>query len=337
MRKMLKNTTRIMAMSLLLSIALAGCGVAGTKQSTTGTSDKMGTAASQESKAKQEFKKIRIGVMSDAGAVPFVIAEQQGFFAKKGLDVKITVFKSAVDRDTALQTGNLEGAMTDMLSIILFKEAGVDVKMTSDTYGNYRLITAKTLDAAKFGKLDKVSIGLSSNTVIDFATQKIAEAKGFQAKLNKTAIPQMPVRLEMLKAGKIDGATLPEPLATAAVIDGGAPVSSTEELKLYPAIFIMTQAALKDNSAGIKAMYEAYNEAVAYLNGKKTDEFFDFLVTKLGFPPELKGKFQLPGFTKIGAPDAATFKVTSDWMKEMGLAKNIYKYEDLSDTSLLPK
>ncbi len=68
--------------------------------------------------------------------------------------------------------------------------------------------------------IESKQIGLSSNTVIEFATTVIADEMGFYDSLEKVAIPQMPVRLEMLSTNELSGATLPEPLATNAVMDG---------------------------------------------------------------------------------------------------------------------
>ncbi|MHB1455130.1 MAG: ABC transporter substrate-binding protein [Saccharofermentanales bacterium] len=320
----MRNITRIIAAVLSLSVLMAGCAAG-----PTGT-------VSPDASLSPSPKAIRIGVMSDVGAVPFMVAQDQGFFEARGLDVTITVFKSAMDRDAALQTGNLDGAMSDMLSIILFKEAGFDVKMTSDTYGNYKMITSPALDLAEFNRLTTISIGLSTNTVIDLATQKIAEAKGFYGRLAKIAIPQMPVRLEMLRAGELNGATLPEPLASAAMLSGGELVASTEELDLYPAIFVMAQSALDENPQGIRLMYEAYNEAAGYLNSMDAGDIFDFLVESLSFPATLKDRFELPQFKMIQAPDAPSFDVVSTWAKDAGLSKSIYEYDAMTDISVLP-
>lgn len=285
---------------------------------------------------EKKTQTLKIGVISDVGAIPFVIAEQQGFYKKRGLNIDIQVFKSAMDRDTALQTGNLDGAMADMLTIIFFNDAGFDVKMTSQTKGNYRLITSPKLNADSFMKLKSPTIGLSSNTVIDFATQKVAEAQGFDQKMSKVAIPQMPVRLEMLGAGELNGATLPEPLASSAILDGGSVIGSTEDFNLYPGIFMMTQTILNQNPKSVKLLYEAYNEAVTYINQANTQNYFNFLVERLGFPINLEGHFLMPKFSPAMPPDMKTFKETSAWMKKTELTKSNYSYERLTNTSVLP-
>lgn len=307
---------------LIIFTGITACGNTGRK-----------SEVENPSSPSRNFTKLKIGIMSDVGAVPFLMAKELGLYEKRGLEVELQVFKSAVDRDTMLQTGNLDGAMADILSVIFFNEAGVDVKMTSNTFGNYRLVSSPDLDIYSFQKLPKKSIGISSNTVIEFTTQKIAKAKDFESTLEMVAIPQMPVRLEMLTAKKLSGATLPEPLASAALSNGGVIIGSTRNLELYPAIFIMTQASIDKNLEGIKLFYDAYNEAVLDLNKKNCTEYFDVLVAKLAFPSSLKGKFDMPEFEKIGPPDKKTFDEISSWMLAKGLIKNQYTFSSLYEKS----
>ena len=283
-----------------------------------------------------ENKQLDIGVMSDLGAVPIVIAKEKGFFEEENIDVNLEVFRSAVDRDSALQTNNLDGAMADMLTIFFYREAGYDMKMVSNTYGNYKLVSSPDLTSEEFMAVDKKQIGLSSNTVIDFATSVIADEMGFTDTLDKVAIPQMPVRLEMLGSNELSGATLPEPLATNAMIDGGALIGDTEGQGLYPAIMIFSQASIEENTEAIESFFLAYNEAVDYLNTTDASEYYDILVEDLGFSESLENIFEIPEFEYIGIPDQSTFDVAQAWMQEAGLIEKAYEYEAISQLNLLP-
>jgi len=284
---------------------------------------------------KKENSKLTIGVMSDVGAVPFLIAQENGYFDDLGLDVEIQVFKSALDRDAGLQTGNLQGAMVDMLTIFFFNEADVSMKMTSDTYGNYKMVTSPELTVDEFMAETEKPIGMSSNTVIDFATQLIAKDQGFSDQLLSVAIPQMPVRLEMLKNGELGGATLPEPLASASMLNGGQVVGDTEGLGLYPAIFVFSEETIENNREAIEKFYEAYNQAVDYLNKTDSSVFFQVLVDQLSFPDILADSFNMPIFSKAAPADKHTFEVTMYWMMEQGLIHSIHYYEAYSDASML--
>jgi len=278
---------------------------------------------------EENLEEINFGVMSDVGAVPFLIAEKEGFYEEAGVDVNITVFRSALDRDTALQTGNLDGAMADMLTILFYKESGMDFKMTSSTYGNYRLISSPNLNKKDFSALDSPQVGISSNTVIDFSTDLVISKLGMDDKVEKVAIPQMPVRLEMLYENSLDGSTLPEPLAYTAKFQGGEVIGDTEELNLYPGIVIFSSDILDEQSQTLVKFYEGYNMAVEYLNKTDKNEFYDYLVEELGFSENIKDSFEFPEFTKREAPDKYTFNTVSGWMLEKDLIKEKYSYLDV--------
>lgn len=286
--------------------------------------------------AKEEATQtLKIGVMSDLGAAPFVIAKEKGLFDDLGLDVEITVFKSATDRDTAMQTGNLDAAMADMLTIVFYNDAKFEAKMTSATYGNYVMVSTPNLTEADLKTLDKVKVGISANTVIDFATQQIAANSGLEQTIETIAIPQMPVRLEMLSAGELETATLPEPLASAAVLSGGEKLSGTIDLGLQPGIFIVTKKVIDEKSKAVEKLYEGYNQGVEYLNSTDQSEYIQLLVDQLGFPPSLVDSFDFPILSKATPADEVTFSTVLSWMKERALTTSDYNFKDLSTDSFV--
>lgn len=274
---------------------------------------------------------LRIGLMSDVGAIPFMYASEQGFFKDAGLNVEMTVFKSAMDRDTALQTGNLDGVMADTLTIIFYNNAGFDAKMTSNTYGKYDMITRSQLTLEEALQLSKLKVGISSNTVIDFVTDQIVTDLSIKNKTEKIAIPQMPVRLEMLKNGELDAATMPDPLASAAVLDGGVMISGTEEMNLYPGVFIFATKSINDKQAEIAKFYQVYNETMEKLNGIPVDTYYDMLQDKLGFPPILKGNFTVPKFQPAKAADEHTYDQVLEWMQVKKLTDSDFTYAEMTD------
>ncbi len=299
---------------LLITVLLASCG----KQNTSQVNDSLS-----------------IGVMPDMGAIPFVIAYENGYYSELGLDMDIQVFKSSQDRDTALQTGNLDGAMADFLTIFFFKQSDFDVQITSDTYGNYIMVTSPTITAEEMKQLDSISIGMSSNTVIDFTTEMIASEELFSNQLEKVAIPQMPVRLEMLQSGALNGATFPDPLATTAILNGGEKVSDTESFDLYPAIFMMNQSVIDEQKDAVTAMYIAYNKAVAYLNETDPSDYYTVLVDVLGFSEEMEESIKIPTYVPIQAADEHTFQITQEWMLDNNLITDTYDYNSLYNNEFL--
>jgi NitT/TauT family transport system substrate-binding protein len=279
---------------------------------------------------KKELQEIKIGILPDLDSIPLIIAEQNGYFDDSVVKITIETFKSAKDRDSALQSGNIDGAISDMLAAAFAAEGGFDVKMTSKTDGSYKLLVNADKGIDSFEKLKGNQIAISENTIIEYATDMMLKEGNLKAEdIEKVAIPQMPVRLEMLQNGKVAAATLPEPLASAAMKNGAVLLNSSDKLGINPGVLLFTTKATMDKSVEIKAFYTAYNKAVDYLNKEDKSKYIDALIEKAGFPADVKDVLVLPQYNKAVLPSEKDFANVIDWLTEKKLIKNSYKYEDL--------
>lgn len=292
-----------------------------------------GCANKKEDKGeKGQLKAITIGLMPDVDSIPFIIAEEKGFFKEEGINVNLKSFKSAVDRDSALQSGNLDGAVSDMLAAAFSKEGGFDTVITSLTSGSYKLVVNQNEQITKIGDLKGKSIAISKNTIIEYVTDKMLAAGGLKSEdINKVIIPQIPTRLEMLHNGKITAATLPEPMASVAHSQGGKVLNSSDQLGVYPGVLLFTGKAAKDNDKEIAAIYRAYNKAIDYLAKEPMDNYIDIIIQKGGFPASVKGSLVLPNYQKPALPTEKDIAECLNWLKERQLIKKDYTYKDLVD------
>ena len=222
---------------------------------------------------------LKIGLMPDIDSIPFIIAQEKGYFKEEGVDVELQYFKSAMDRDSALQSGNLDGGVSDMLAAGFAKAGGFDVKITSSTNGNYCLIAGTGNTAKSLAEMKGQNISVSKNTIIEFVLDEmLAQNNMTEADINKTVIPQIPTRLEMLQNGKLDGAVLPEPMGSIAVKNGSYLVNSSEAMKINPGVMVFTNDSVENKKEVIKAMYRAYDKAIEYLNSTPQEEYMDLVI-----------------------------------------------------------
>ncbi len=284
--------------------------------------------------AQKLSQTLTIGVLPDVDSIPIIIAQEKGFFEKEGLGVKIEHFKSAPDRESALQAGSIDGAVSDMLSAAFLTEGGFKVAMTSMTNGSYKLLAGPVMNGST--DIKGQSIAISTNTIIEYATDKMLAKIGLTPEdVAKTAIPQIPVRLEMLSSGQIGGATLPEPLASSAVKAGAMVLDSTDNLGINPGVLLFKTDVIESKNAEIAAFYRAYNSAVEYLKGAQVSEYADILVDVAGFPEEVKDSLSLPAYTPAAFPSAEDFEGVMAWLTEKGLIKQAYQYDDLVNKSFV--
>lgn len=297
---------------LILALALAaGCG-------------------NSNDKTQKDLQPITIGLMPDTDSLPFIIAKEKGYFAEEGIEVNIQQYKSAMDRDSALQSGNLDGAVSDMLAVAFAKAGGFDVKVTSFTDGSYKLIASKDAGINNVKVLAGKDVAVSRNTIIEYVTDQILAKEGMDSEsINKVIIPQIPTRLEMLQNGKLAAATLPEPMASIAVSNGCTYVTGSDELGINPGVIMFTAKTVDNKTAEIAAMYRAYNKAVDYLNNTSRDEYIDLVVEKGGFPPAAKEALKLPEYHKAALPKESDVTDCIKWLNNKGLVKEHFSYQDI--------
>lgn len=298
----------------LMMLTVAGCG---------------GGSQSAEKKST-EMKELTIGTMPDVDSIPFIIAQEKGYFKEEKVNVVLKPFKSAMDRDSALQSGNLDGAISDMLAVAFAKEGGFDVKITSLTSGSYKLVAGKDEPSTTVEALKGKDVAISKNTIIEYVTDRIlAEAKMKDTDMNKVIVPQIPTRLEMLQNGKIAAVTLPEPLASIAIGNGAKLINSSDRLNINPGVMMFTGKTTAEKSAELAAMYRAYNRAIEYLEKEPQENYIDLLIEKGGFPPSVKGSLVLPKYKKAVVPEEKDVKECIEWMVGKSLIKKTYSYQDL--------
>ena len=120
-----------------------------------------------------------------------------------------------MERDAALQTGSVDASVTDYMGAMLLHSKGLKVSLPIACQGGFRLVFGRNKELDEIADLRGKHIGLSSNTLIDYATERaLVDAKGKPLPYTRVEVQKIPIRLEMLSSGELDAAILPEPFAT---------------------------------------------------------------------------------------------------------------------------
>ena len=275
---------------------------------------------------------LKVGILPDADSIPLIVAEEEGFFAENGLEIEIVSFNNPIERDSALQANAIDGAISDVLSILFFVDNGQNVKITSLTNGRYVLLSGKDTEIRDYEDLKNVEIAISSNTIIEYITDRLVKTNGLEdEEIAKVAIPKIPVRLQMLEAGKVKAACLPEPLASVLIKNGANKIGESTELGEAPGIMLFKEQAIEKKEKEIEAFYTAYSKAVELLN-EDSDRYRDLLIEKAGFPEEIKESFVFPEYDKPHLPQKNTVDLVIDWMERKDLVEGEYKFQDIIES-----
>ena len=289
----------------------------------------MGGCGALSDKEEKQLPKLTIGLMPDTDSIPFIVAAEHGYFKEEGIEVELVSFKSAMERDAALQSGNLDGAVSDLLAVIFARSGGFAVHAVSYTDGNYNLVAGSNAGIFSSADLRGREIAISRNTIIEYVTDEILAANGMRDQdVSKVVIPQIPVRLEMLQSGNLAAAVLPEPMASVAVASGSRYVTGSGELGINPGVIVFSDTSLQEKEDSVRAMYRAYDKAVSYLNNTPRADYIDLVIEKSGFPTSARDVLELKPYRVAGLPAQRDVDEAVRWVKSKDLAGD-YSYDAL--------
>lgn len=280
-------------------------------------------------------EQLSVAVMPDVDSLPILLAEELGYFNEEGVDVRVEMFTSPVERDSALQAGQLDGSISDILAVAFFVDKGFDVRITSMSDGRYCILASGDSGISKAGDLKGIEIAMSSNTIIEYEVDKLLTSAGLdRSEIAKIAIPNMQVRMQMLEEGKVKAAGMPEPLATLQMSKGAMLIASSEDIGEAPGIILFNGDAVEGKKDAIKKFYRAYNRAAAEINSNG-EEHRTMLVEKSGFPEPVKDTIEFPEYRQAELPSEELVNEVIDWMVDKELIADRPGYNQLVDKNLL--
>jgi len=278
-----------------------------------------------------ELGELNVGLMASLDAFPIVLAHYRGYFEDEGLTVNLVPFSSAAARDAALQAGELDAVTADLVAVGLFVEAGLPMRATGGTGGRFTLVTNEGFNSIE--DLAGETIVISQNTAIDFVLDQMVLRAGFELDhIERSIVPAIPERMELLREGQVTAAVLPEPWATIAIADGLYDITNTIEMGFVPFVKAFTDDVLENQAAEVQAFYRAYNRAIDFLNETPLEDYFHIMVDVIGFPAEVVDDLVLPEFTHNRMPADDVLEVTIEWLQSRGLVSEDMTVDDLVNT-----
>ena len=285
--------------------------------------------ASEPAEAAPTIEKtLRVGLMPDDGILPYLYGAQQKYFEEEGIDVSFEIFYSALDRDAALQAGELDAIYSDVISLLYYAEAGIPLKAVSNTQATYGIAVQEMPNG--LATLKGQSIGLSTNTLMEYLVDLALAKEGLtEDEIEKIAIPSLPNRLESYRAGQISAIALPEPLLSLAVLANGQIIETAESIDLAPGLLLVEEAWLNDSNESMTAFFAAYDRAVEGLNaGAEREDLLD-IYTQAKFPEPVIESFVLPNYHVAQAPSPDEIQKAIDWLTARDLIEKEHSYESL--------
>lgn len=265
---------------------------------------------------------LKFGLLPAESAIPLILAQEKGLFAAQGVTVELTMFQSPVDRNVLLQAGKLDGAIGDLMTVLAFREAGLNVTATSDINEDFKVLASPASGVTTLAQLDGRDVSVVPNFALEYIMDRIAQKAGISYKL--VNIPSIPARFEALLANRLTGVVFTEPQATLLAGRGARVLGGSKASGLKAGVLMFTDKTLADQGTAVAAFYQAYNQAVDYVNSRPLSDYADVL-KKYGFP-DVIGTYLGSGvkYLPAGPVTPAMFDDIAAWTASKGLTKKTW-------------
>jgi NitT/TauT family transport system substrate-binding protein len=336
---MKRTATMVLAGVLALGV-LAGCG-SKEKPGNVYTNQQPGAAQ------PKSYGTLKIGQMPTIDGLPFWVADAKGYYKEQGIDVQLITFKSANERDAAIMAGQVDGVLTDPISTTtLIASGSAKLKITSLglgatlAEGPMMILSAPNSGITKVDQLKGVDIGISTNSVIQYDTEKLLLENGFKPEeIKETNMASIPIRFDSLINGQIKAATMPDPWASLAIAKGAKVVVSDAQAKggnYSLSVIDFTEKAIAEKKDAIKQFFIAYNRAVLDIQANPQSHM-DMLIKNANLPAETKDAYKVLAPSLAQAPKKEDLESVVQWLLDKKIITSKVTAEQLVDSSLLPQ
>jgi len=298
-----------------------------------------------ESQASEPARQpLKVALLPILDAFPFYVAQEHGYFKMEGIKVEAIPTASALERDQLMQSGQIDGMLSEMTAAAVFNREKTQVKIVGvlrEAYPDsplFRILAAPNSGIESVSDLAGVPIGISKNTIIEYVTDRLLAEKGLTGdKVVKKSIPVIPERCQLLLQGRIKAATLPDPLAKSAIKAGAKEIISDSAYPRYAiSVFIFNLNAIENKQESIRRFLRAWDKAVERIR-QEPDALVPLLLKKIRVPKNVQQGYRLPRYPFSKVPDSAQWADVMDWMVKKGLLVKPQPYSVSVTTSFLPR
>ena len=347
---MMARFSRVVSLSMIALVLLllaSACAPVPTTAPSSGAATSSAASASTSAPAPAvgaADTKLKLALIPVLDTIPIYIAQQNGYFQAQGIQVETVPVKSPQERDVLLQTGQVDGVLTDLQGVGLLNKDAPKVKAVYTSRRPFpdaplfRILASPKSSISKPTDLKGVPIGISKNTIIEYLTDRILTDKGLSAAdINKLDAGAITVRFEQLMNGNLQAAVLPDPLAQGAIAGGAKLIADdTQYTNLSQSVLVFLDSTLQSKPEAVRRFLAAWEQAVKEVNANP-EKYQSVLIEQGRVPQSIQQSYKMPPFPGPGVPSESEVADVTAWLKAKGLVSRDIPYSDMVDPSFLPK
>ena len=273
-------------LTVLIAAAIAVTALAGCNKTADVSSDKTSSnsAVSENQESKLEKTSFNIGHLNSTAHLLAFVAQEEGFFKEEGLDVTLTLFSSAAELATGLESNKLDVAFIGSVPAITFQSKGHDLTIFGGamTNGHGYVIKPEFVEGKSdwdVSILKGRNVASVKNSVQDAELQILLKDKGIEIgegedKVNIVYFDSQKDAYNALQNDTIDAVSAYSPYTSLAASQGYKVVYRCSEEPLLENQPCCRQVASTEALAKYPNSYNAFERALikAYKFSQENEE-----------------------------------------------------------------
>ena len=212
--------------------------------------------------------KITLGFSAWPGWFPWQVAQEQGLFAKNGVEVELKYFDSYTDSLNALATGAIDAnsqTLNDTLASVSGGAKQTIVLVNDNSTGNDRIIARDGITSIADLKGKKVAV--EQGTVDHYLLLLALEQAGLTEKDIKLTPLTTDAAAAAFVAGKVDAVGVFAPFTSKALERSGsrAIATSAEFPGAIPDHLVVNAALIKDRPKDVQGLVKAWFDTLSWI------------------------------------------------------------------------
>lgn len=215
---------------------------------------------------------LHIGVRTANDHVPFYIADREGLYRQRGLDVTVHLVPSNTEIIEALQRGDFQMGAVPVTTAITAIDQGAGLRIVAMTgRGSDGLLVRKDSGLRTWEDLRGKRIATIKASILDVLLRQALTTHGLDADADVSLVyfQKLGDMISALKTGQIDASSNTEPFMTDAVRQGWGHIIGyyTEQWPDHPCcVVVARQDFLRQHPEAVQAILSSHIQAVAWAN-----------------------------------------------------------------------
>ena len=218
--------------------------------------------------AREDSLALKVAVMPTLDCLPVYLMKEGMLYDSTKLDLRLRVFASQMDCDTAGIRNRVEGSVTDLVRANKMMKKGIALRYFSATNSYWQLIANRTARIRQLNQLGDKMVAMTRFSATDFLTDKTLDTVKTKAQVFRIQINNVNVRLHMLLNNEMDALWLTEPQATKARLMGHNVIADSRGMNAQLGVFVFREDEMKDvhRQKQLKEFTRIYNAACDSIN-----------------------------------------------------------------------